>query len=208
MGTTHSGAAVRPAVERLKIRPREIAFDVDGVFADTFRTFVDTARRDFGCSFSYEDITEYDFRSVIEIDDETSDTIIRRIMEDPIGCGIKPIPGAAKVLSRLSPISPLLFVTARPESEAIHSWIRHHLPGVPDKNIQVIATGKGENKRSVLRELKITYFVEDCLETGFLLEPHRVNPIIFDQPWNRKPHPFPVVNNWPQIEAMLIWPQE
>ena len=208
MGTTHPGAAFRPSVDRLRIRPREIAFDVDGVFADTFRMFVDTARRDFGCSFSYEDITEYEFRTVIEVDDNISDTIIRRIMEDPIGCGIKPIPGAADVLSRLSRITPLLFVTARPESKSIRSWIRHHLPGVPETSIQVVATGKGENKRSVLSELEVAYFVEDCLETGFLLEPHNVKPIIFDQPWNRKPHPFTVVKNWRQIDAMLAWPKE
>jgi uncharacterized protein len=192
----------------LRIDPRDIAFDVDGVFADTFRTFVDTARREFGCGFTYEDITEYDFQSVVRIDHEVSEEIIRRILEDPIGCGIEPVPGAADVLSRLSLTAPLVFVTARPESPAIRRWIRLQLPGVPDRGIHVVATGTGENKTRVLKDLGITYFVEDCLETGFLLHPHRVTPIIYDQPWNRKPHPFVVARDWGQIEAMIAWPHE
>ena len=44
----------------MKIAPDEIAFDVDGVVADTFHLFVAKARSDYGCRFEYEDITEYD----------------------------------------------------------------------------------------------------------------------------------------------------
>jgi hypothetical protein len=188
------------------VSPREIAFDVDGVFADTFRTFVDTARRDFGCDFAYEDITEYDFRTVVDIDDRASEAIISRVLEDPVGCGIQPLPGAVSVLTRLAEAAPLLFITARPERGAIEAWIRLQLPEVRDSRIHVVATGTGENKRPVLQEQGVSYFVEDCLETGFLLEPCRVRPIIFDQPWNRKPHPFPVVKSWKQIEALVAWP--
>lgn len=202
-----SGTATRPVSDRceFKIQPGEIAFDVDGVVADTFRTFVDTARRDFGYDFTYEDITDYDFRSVIKIDDRASNTIIRRILEDPVGCGIEPIPGAPEVLTRLSRTTPLLFVTARPESAAIRIWLQKQLPGVPEMRIHVVATGRAEDKLEALRELGVSYFVEDRLETGFMLESLPLNPIIFDQPWNRKPHPFTVVENWQQIDAHLDW---
>jgi uncharacterized protein len=207
VGTTDPGAAVRSPSEGLIVRPEEIAFDVDGVFADTFRTFVDTARRDYGCSFSYEEITEYDFRTVVEIEERASEAIIARMLEDPIGSGIEPLPGAVDVLTRLAAIAPLLFVTARPEETAIRGWIRHYLPGVPEDAVRVVATGTGENKRSVLLDHGVACFVEDCLETGFLIEPYRVRPVIFDQPWNRKPHPFHVVKSWRQIDAMLDWPR-
>ena len=52
----------------MKIAPNEIAFDIDGVFADTFRVFVNMARKNFGYQFHYEDITEYEFMKVIDID--------------------------------------------------------------------------------------------------------------------------------------------
>ena len=206
MGTKDPGTEIRPGAEDVIVRPNEIAFDVDGVVADTFRVFVETARRDFGCDFSYEDITEYDFRTVIDIDEAVAQAIVQRILEDPIGCGIEPIPGAVDVLTRLSTRAPLLFVTARPDEKAIREWILRHLPGVDRDRVHVEATGTGEKKQSVLVDHGVTHFVEDCLETGFLLQSLPVTPIIFDQPWNRKPHPFPVVRSWRQLAGM-VFPQ-
>ena len=60
-----------------KIPPQKLAFDVDGVFADTFRTFVETARDQYGIQVEYEDITEYDFRQVMDIDEKDWDLIFR-----------------------------------------------------------------------------------------------------------------------------------
>jgi uncharacterized HAD superfamily protein len=188
------------------IRPGEIAFDIDGVVADTFRYFVDTARNRYGYRFEYEDITEYDFRKVIEIEESVSEVIIQAALENPIHCGIRPIPGAVDVLRRLARRVPhLFFITARPTGEAIKEWLVHQLIDVPEGDIRLEATGTGANKREVLMDHGISYFVEDCLETGFLLEEDRVTPIIFEQPWNRKPHPFPCVTNWRELEAMIAW---
>jgi phosphoglycolate phosphatase-like HAD superfamily hydrolase len=97
-----------------KIAPYELAFDVDGVFADTFRIFVKTAREQYGIQVEYEDITEYNFREVIDIDEKTSYEIIQRILDNPLKMGILPVFGAVDVLTRLSQIGPLLFVSARP----------------------------------------------------------------------------------------------
>lgn len=191
--------------DTLNIRPNEIAFDVDGVVADTFRYFVYTAQNQYGCAFDYEDITEYDFRKVIDIEDAASEAIIQRVLEDPIRCGIEPLPGAVSSLTRLARKAPLLFVTARPEPEAILSWVLHHLADVPEERIRLEATGTSENKSAVLKEYAVAYFVEDCLETGFLLDRDPVTPIIFDQPWNRKPHPFPTVSTWDQLVSMVAW---
>jgi len=188
------------------IRPQEIAFDIDGVVADTFRYFVDSARVKYGCGFDYEDITEYDFRKVIEIEESVSTAIIQRALDDPIECGIQPIPGAISVLTRLAAKAPfLLFVTARPTEPEIRSWLLHHLRDVPAEKIRLAATGTGADKRGILLERDVSYFVEDCLETGFILEKDPVTPIIFEQPWNRKPHPFPKVATWRQLEAWLEW---
>jgi hypothetical protein len=192
-------------VDILSIQPNEIAFDVDGVVADTFRYFVRSARNQYGCAFDYEDITEYDFRKVIDIEDATSEAIIQRALEDPIHCGIEPLPGAVSSLTRLAGKAPLLFVTARPEPDAILAWLLHYLEDVPEGKIRLEATGTGENKPAVLKAYNVAYFVEDCLETGFLLEKAPVTPIIFEQPWNRKPHPFPRVSTWNQLSSMVAW---
>jgi len=188
-----------------KISPSELAFDIDGVVADTFRIFIETARDKYGIEIEYEDITEYEFWEVIDIDLKTTQDIIQMILDHPLEMGIRPIRGAVEVLTRLSQIEPLLFVTARPDKDPILKWARQEL-GLPGTNtIHVEASGTHREKLPILLEHGIKYFVEDRLETCFLLDEASVTPIVFDQPWNRKPHPFKTVRNWQEIEAMIEW---
>ena len=188
-----------------RILPNELAFDIDGVFADTFRIFVETAREQYGIQVEYEDITEYDFRKVIDIDEKTSHEIIQRILDNPLAMGIRPVFGSVDVLTRLSRISPLLFVTARPERDSILEWIQQHLRVARMSDIRLEATSVHEKKIPVLLKHGIRYFVEDRLETCYLLEKTPVTPIVFEQPWNRKPHPFQTVKSWHEIEALIQW---
>ena len=65
--------------------------------------------------------------------------------------------------------SPLLCVTARPHSGPVDDWVRDNLSLDPHQ-VEIIATGTYDNKAAVLLDKKITHFVEDRLETCFLLE--------------------------------------
>ncbi|MDY6970968.1 MAG: haloacid dehalogenase [Thermodesulfobacteriota bacterium] len=189
----------------MKILPSELAFDIDGVFADSFRLFIRTAREQYGISIEYEDITDYDFRRVIDIDEKTRQEIINEILDNPLEIGIQAISGAVRVLTSLSNLGPLLFVTARPNRDAILEWVQNKLELVDDAVIHLEATGTQEEKLPVLLRHGVKYFVEDCLETCYLLEETSVSPIVFEQPWNRKPHPFHKVRNWDEISAMIEW---
>lgn len=188
-----------------RILPRELAFDVDGVFADTFKIFVETAREQYGIQVEYEDITEYDFREVIDIDEKTSDEIIQRILYNPVEIGIRPILGSVDVLTRLARMGPILFVTARPEGDSIREWIHQYLSVGDISTIQIEATSTHKDKIPVLLNHGIRYFIEDRLETCYLLEKTSVIPIVFEQPWNRKPHPFQTVKSWHEIEDLIQW---
>jgi hypothetical protein len=75
----------------MRIAPNEIAFDVDGVVADTFHLFVAKAHRDYGYRFEYEDITEYDFMKVLDMDPQASDAIIQTLLDHPLESGLLPI---------------------------------------------------------------------------------------------------------------------
>ena len=188
-----------------KIPPRELAFDIDGVIADTFRVFVEVAANQYGIPIEYEEITEYDYNKVVDIDEMTGREIIQRILDDPVGIGIQPVSGATEILNRLLRISPLLFVTARTEKNSIIDWMQQNI-GFPDMNaVNLIATGSHEDKLPILMEYGIKYFVEDRLETCYLLDKASVTPIVFDQPWNRKPHPFIIAKTWDDIAEMIDW---
>jgi uncharacterized HAD superfamily protein len=180
----------------MKIDPEKVAFDIDGVFADTMTLFLEIARRDFGINnIRYENITEYYLEDCLDIDSDVVTAIINSIIEDNSGIELMPMEGAVDTLVKVGAIAPLLFVTARPRLEPIKKWVWKTLLVDPSR-IEVIATGSFEGKVEILRTRDIAYFIEDRLETCFHLRANNITPILFSHPWNQKPHPFHTVRNW------------
>ena len=189
-----------------KIPHDELAFDIDGVVADTFRAFIAFAGRRYGVQLQYESITDYDFMSVMDIEEDIFNEILMRVLEDPLGMGIRPMNGAVDVLTRLLERGPLVLVTARPDNGAIQRWLQEilHLNG-GNRGIRLEATGTHREKLPRLLKHGIQYFVEDRLETCCLLHEAALTPIVFEQPWNQKPHPFRTVRDWDEISDLIAW---
>ncbi|MDZ7698390.1 MAG: haloacid dehalogenase [Deltaproteobacteria bacterium] len=190
---------------KAKIAANEVAFDIDGVIADTFRAFILAARKHYGSRLTYDDITDYDFRNVIDFDEHSANEIVEMILENPLQVGIRPMKGAVEVLTRLASLNPICFVTARTNREAIVEWI-HEAVGLKGSDVMTLeATGNHREKLPVLIKQGVKYFVEDRLETCFLLHEAMITPIVFDQPWNRDPHPFHRVKSWEEIADLIDW---
>jgi 5'(3')-deoxyribonucleotidase len=186
------------------IDPACIAFDVDGVFADAMTLFLDIARDEFRLNeFRYEDITCYALEECIDMDTKVIAAIIERILDGNHAAPLRPVDGAPEVLTRLGrKHAPLLFVTARPYPGPISNWIQSVL-SLDAASIEIVATGSFEAKAEVLLSRKISYFVEDRLETCFFLKEFGITPVLFKQPWNRKEHPFIEIGNWKELEAII-----
>ena len=190
----------------MKINPEKVAFDIDGVFADTMTLFLKIARRDFGINnIRYENITEYYLEDCLDIDPDVVTAIINSIIEGNSGIDLMPMEGAVDILSKVGAVAPLLFVTARPRLEPIKRWVLKTLLLDPSR-IEVIATGSFEGKVEILRRRNVAYFIEDRLETCFHLQANNITPILFSHPWNQKPHSFHSVRNWTEIKALLALP--
>jgi hypothetical protein len=71
--------------------------------------------------------------------------------------------------------------------------------------VDITATGSFEAKADVLQGQGRRFFVEDRLETCFLLEAAGITPILFKQPWNRQDHPFIEVDSWPALEERIAF---
>ena len=189
-----------------RIPAHEIAFDFDGVIADTFRLFVELAKKNYQASFEYEDITDYDFLKVIDIEREHAREIIDVLTHRPHEIGLKPNSGAIDVLTRMAGLSPVLLVTAQPIGEPIERWFELNAPGIDPERLRVVATGENTAKLEVLKEEGIRYFIEDRVDTCRLLAPEGITPIVYEQPWNREDHPFLKVRNWDEISTLISWP--
>jgi hypothetical protein len=196
-----SGAARSVAID-----PTTIAFDVDGVIADTMALFLEIARDEFGVhGVRYEDITCYNVADCIDMDPEIVDRILLRILDGSYTHTLRPLPGASGVLGKLARrVNPLLLVTARPQVGPVASWI-HALLGEDAAGVEIVATGCFEAKTGVLLERGVTHFVEDRLETCLTLADAGIHPVLFAQPWNRRPHPFVEVSSWDELGALIDW---
>lgn len=190
-----------------KIDPSTLAFDIDGVVADTMTLFLDIAGKDYGITgIKREDISDYDLRKCLDIDESVLWKILTRIVTGKYRFTLRPHDGAISVISRLVMNSPpVLFVTARPLGGHITKWLRSNL-GIEDNGIEVVATGSFEDKAEVLKSKNIRYFVEDRLETCYHLAKEGIEPIVFVQPWNRRPHPFREVRDWTELSGMIAMP--
>ncbi len=186
--------------------PGSIAFDIDGVIADTMSLFLDIAREEFAVEdIRYEDLTCYNLADCVDLEPAVIDGVIARILDGGYRATLRPIPGAAGVLERLARASGrLLLVTARPYLGPIGDFLRRLLPPGVD-GMEIVTTGSFDAKTGVLQARRVTHFVEDRLETCWNLSAAGITPVLFVQPWNRSPHPFIEVSSWEEIEALIRW---
>ncbi len=183
------------------IRVSEIGFDIDGVVADTMEAFIRLAREDFGINdLKKEEMTSYWLEECLSMPTDTVAAIIERLLTDPFGVRLEPIPGAKKVLTRFAACGRLTFVTARPIRKPIEAWMKSLLSEVPPGDINVIATGCQSAKAGVLKELGLRYFIDDHLETCQELYKEGIGAIVFDQPWNRESTPFLRIKAWQDLQ--------
>lgn len=190
-----------------EISPADLAFDIDGVVADTMAMFVTLARERYGLVHLTKDhIACYDLHRCLNLDSGIVNDLICLTLDDEHTLQIPPVPGAPKVLNELARHGPLRFVTARIWPESITQWLHATLPDVPFDRIEVIATGAPESKLQILKNMDIKFFVEDRLETCELLAQGGVQPLLFDQPWNRTPQAesFPRVQSWSQLSEWVL----
>lgn len=190
-----------------KIEPHGLAFDIDGVVADTMSLFLEIARDRFRITGIEKDqITTYMLEDCLNLPQAVIDAVIEELLEMNHWAPLKPMPGAVQTLSMLDGMgAPLTFVTARPDSAAIRVWLCETLPVAPE-NIRVVATGSFDAKKEILLDAGINWFVEDRLETCFHLNEAGIRPVVFRQPWNRRPHPFLEVGSWEELSSCIRRP--
>ncbi len=186
------------------INPEKIAFDIDGVVANTMKLFIDVAKKDHGITnISCEDMTCYILEECLDIDEDIIFDILKKITDGSHNHLLEMMPGAEHVLNRVGEKNDYLcFVTARSHKKSIRAWLVEKLL-LDDSKIDVIATGAFEAKADILLEKGIEFFVEDRLATCFLLKKAGITPVVFKQPWNRGQHSFIEVENWSGLEALM-----
>ncbi len=188
-----------------KISPEFLGFDFDGVIADTAEAFVRLACEEYGhCSFSVEDITDFDVEQCLQIDRDIVQEIFTSILVDSVGTGLRPMAGAVEVLGDLTSKAPVTIITARPQPEPVLAWLKTVLPDSTRKQIKLVAMGDHDGKSHYIKQEGLKYFIDDRPQTCLQLAEAGITPLVYSQPWNRNRHNLKTVNCWQDIRDLCL----
>lgn len=189
------------------INPAHIAFDIDGVIADTMHLFIDILRDHYAVdTIRYEDITAYRLDQCLDLDEAILHGAVKMLLDGGYRATLKAIPGADSVLRRIgNATGRILMVTARPSPGLIDSWMRDLLDG-DHRFVKIVATGSHEAKTDILLDHEVRWFVEDRLATCELLKAAGIEPVLFKQPWNRRPSDYLQIGSWQELEQRISFP--
>ena len=188
----------------MKIHPKLIGFDIDGVVADTMEAFIRLAAEDYGVSVLPEDITRFQVEKCLDVDLNMINEIFDRLLFEPEKSGLMPMDHAPAVLEEFSRYGPLTFITARPHRDPIAAWLKATLGHEVFKKVRLVATGEHDGKVDYVREMDLQYFVDDRAQTCRQLADAGISPIVFQQPWNAGRHELQTVDNWLSIRELCF----
>jgi hypothetical protein len=188
-----------------KIDPAEIGFDFDGVIADTVEAFIRIACEQYAhCGICLEDITHFSVEQCLDMEAGIAESIFLQILNDSVGSGLLPMPGAVEVLGELTSHGQVTIITARPEAEPVHHWLQTVFPDPVWSSIRVVAMGDHDDKARHIKKLGLSFFVDDRAETCLQLRSAGIHAIVFAQPWNRDRHHLPTVRTWAEIRTLCV----
>lgn len=184
------------------IHPGQIGFDIDCVVADTMEAFIRLAEQEHHISIIPAEITEFTVEDCLAINPDIIDSIFLRLLDDPIKYELRPMKNAVEVLEKFAHYAPLTFVTARPNRTPIFDWLEVILGPKIMAEARLIAMGDHNGKIDHIKELGISYFIDDRFETCEEIAAHSINAIVYNQPWNENRHNLPTVKSWAEIDAL------
>jgi hypothetical protein len=182
----------------------EIGFDFDGVIADTAEAFIRLACTEYGyCSFTPEDITNFELENCLDIPRELVEKIFTDILTDSLATRLQPMEGAVQCLERFTGSSMVTIITARPLENPVFDWLDRYLGPTARGRIRLVATGDHNDKVRHIHRHNLKYFIDDRAETCAQLAGENISPYVFTQPWNRDRHSLPMVADWEEIRALV-----
>ena len=182
----------------------ELGFDFDGVIADTAEAFIRLACIEHGyCSFTQESITNFELEHCLDMPQSLIGKIFTDILNDSLGTGLRPMPGAVQSLERFTETGVVTIITARPVIQPVFDWLEHFLSRTTREKIRVVATGDHNDKVRHIHEHNLKFFIDDRAETCMQLAKETIFPFVFSQPWNRNRHDLPTVVDWHEIQALV-----
>lgn len=184
------------------MRKPVLGVDIDGTLANTMDVFLKRVKMDYNITVSKSQITDYDMRKFLPLDNEQIKSTWAKAWEnyDEIALEDKDAP---EVLNRLKARFEIQVVTAtNARHQNLEIWLKEK--GIPydkiwrfDRQVNKIDSG-------------VDIHVDDCFEIVDLFVKGNKKMMLIEQPWNTKHHGslkdqklVNIVKGWKDIEGLL-----
>lgn len=189
-----------------------IAFDFDGVIFNMGPVIDQVAVEMYGRESTGGEIHCYDLENAYGLTTEEVQAMIPVVQEDRFLLAENFIYGAQRILSELGNGGgwPIIIITARPRTEPVREFLLEHLK-IDPRRLKV-AFSHSKDKGVLAYQMGIDTFVDDYYVSLLSIMQWGIQPILFDQPWNRvlpsdRSHAYSCMErvlDWRQLERRLL----
>lgn len=186
-----------------------VGFDFDGVIFDMAKPLSRELSRLLGREISPEHINTWRLEDCFGLAPRQVREVVLAAQREEWLQEDHLIPGAREVLSSLAEDRPLVVITARPQTGPVADFLSRQLE--VDRGRLTVAFSPAEEKGVLAYRWKLRAFVDDYPLSLLSVMQYGVQPLLFDQPWNRKlpsgrSQAFQAmkrVYGWTQLERVL-----
>lgn len=180
-----------------------ICIDIDGTITDAYY-WLELCNEYFNTNITESQVTEYYIHEVLGVERSEYDEFYEK-HKFKLHTEQKLRPDAKSVISELSLLHNIYFVTARDKSLTMltHAYLRKN--EIPYDDIFVLGTHYKVDKA---KELNCSIFIEDNYDNAIQLSNAGFKVILIDTTYNRKPINSNIIRvyNWNQIYKILDKP--
>lgn len=183
----------------------KIGIDIDDTLIDGTKPLWKFLNKKLNINIKFEDLTYEKMADQLGITREREAELYEEFIESEYNEQTLPLEGAVEAIDQLSKNNNLVIVTNRAikEYHGTHEMIKRYFKN----HISEIYFGRNhlaeiaKKKSIVCRENNIELMIEDNRKNAIDCYENGIRVILFDYPWNRKPHPDGIirVKNWKEV---------
>jgi uncharacterized HAD superfamily protein len=183
----------------------KLGFDFDGVIGESDTVLCDIINKRFGLNTTPKDFIDYEICNCINITREQRRSVIDELLTPNQTFRIKPARGALKFIQEWYEIgNKIEVVTTRNDHHPVYLFFEQYLPNVE------VCIYSSRDKGTFCKKLGMTHFIDDHPQNILDLANAGIQPIVFDQLYNRNLSRLLEqliwrVHSWEGVKKLFIW---
>ncbi|MEW6556423.1 MAG: hypothetical protein AB1349_03610 [Elusimicrobiota bacterium] len=180
-----------------------IGTDLDGVIADSDPVYRFFIKKFLGQELKRKDVTSFFYEDCLGITIDKMNKVWEFFNREQGWNKIKPVVGAIKYLNKFATKNKIFVVSSRPVflEKITRRWLDRY-----KVNYDKLILTDSQPKLKIIKDLNITYFIEDRLDYAQEMAKAGIKVLLLDYPWNQSDEEqanLYRVKNWDEVDEFF-----